>query len=137
MRRAATPCGWYAAPAPAAVHQYLLPAGRSAANLLATFAAVNRWDRQTDRQSDARPFHRRYFAYYAGNVDYRAHTPWQYLAVSSRQPNRVVVARRLNRFRFRRKWIDATVDGRLSSPLSAALRRRLAVCGHVAQPGRG
>jgi len=33
---------------PAAVDRYFLPAGRSAANLPAAIAAVNRWDRQAD-----------------------------------------------------------------------------------------
>jgi len=39
------------ASAAAAVDQYLLPAGRSAANPPATAAAVDRWDRQTDGRS--------------------------------------------------------------------------------------
>jgi len=35
-----------------------LPAGRSAANPPAAVAAVNRWDRLVDRQTDDRPLHR-------------------------------------------------------------------------------
>ena len=40
-------CCW--APAPAAVDRYLLPAGRSAANPPHVAAAVNRWDRRSNR----------------------------------------------------------------------------------------
>jgi len=42
---------WYAAPAPAAVDLYLLPAGRSAANQPPAAAAVDLWDRRTDGQT--------------------------------------------------------------------------------------
>jgi len=42
-----------------------LPAGHSAANLLATIAAVNQWDRQTD----TRLLHRPCSAYYAGSIN--------------------------------------------------------------------
>jgi len=41
-------CSWYAAPVPAAIDRYLLPAGCSAANPPTAAAAVDRWDRQTD-----------------------------------------------------------------------------------------
>jgi len=40
-------CCW--APAHAAIDRYFLPTGRSAANPPAAVAAVNRWDRRTDR----------------------------------------------------------------------------------------
>jgi len=53
-------------PAPASVDQYLLPAGRSA-NLPDATAAVERWERQrdgqTDERTDTRPFHRPSSAY--------------------------------------------------------------------------
>jgi len=42
-------CCW--APAPAAVNQYLLSTRRSAANPPHAAAAVDRWDRQTDRRT--------------------------------------------------------------------------------------
>ena len=45
-----------AAPAPAAVDRYLLPARHSAANPPATVAAVERWDRQMDGRTDARTY---------------------------------------------------------------------------------
>ena len=44
-----------AASRPAAVGRYFLLAGRSAANPPAVAAAVDRWYRQTDGQTDARP----------------------------------------------------------------------------------
>jgi len=57
------------APAPA-IDRYLLPAGRAAANPPAAVAAVDRWDGQTGRgQTDNRPFHRPYSAFYAGSVN--------------------------------------------------------------------
>jgi len=40
--------------APAAIDRYLLPAGHSAANPPAAVAAVDRWGRQRDRQTDGR-----------------------------------------------------------------------------------
>ena len=49
----------------AAINQYLLSAGRSAANPPQAAAAVDRWVRQTD----AWPFHRPCSAYYADSVD--------------------------------------------------------------------
>jgi len=45
------PCCWQPAPA---IGRYLLPARRSAANPLHAAAAVDRWDRQTDRHTDKR-----------------------------------------------------------------------------------
>jgi len=55
LRRSAAEraCRWYAsaAPAPAAVDRYLLPAERSAANPPAITVAAGRWDRQTDGRS--------------------------------------------------------------------------------------
>ena len=48
--------------ASAAVDRYFLPAGHSAA------AAVDRRDRQTDGQTDVRPFHRTNSAYIGGSV---------------------------------------------------------------------
>ena len=54
--------------APTAVDRYLLPAGHSAANLPTAVAAVDRRDRQTDGQTDARPLHRPCSAYYAVSV---------------------------------------------------------------------
>jgi len=48
---------WYAAPAPAVIDRYLLPAGRSAANQPHAAAAVDRWDRQTDGRTDTGPLH--------------------------------------------------------------------------------
>jgi len=53
---------------PAAINRYLLHAGRSAANPAAT-AAVNRWDRQMDGRTDARPLHRPCSTYYAGSIN--------------------------------------------------------------------
>jgi len=50
------------------IDRYILPSERSAANLSTAVAAVDRWDRPTDRQTDARPFHRPCSAYYAGSV---------------------------------------------------------------------
>jgi len=50
--------GIYAAPVPAAVDGYILPA----ANPLATAAAVDGWDRQTDGQTDGST------VFYAGSV---------------------------------------------------------------------
>ena len=48
-----------------AIDQYLLAAGRSAANSHHAAAAVDRCDRRTDRQTGAQPFHKPSFAYYA------------------------------------------------------------------------
>jgi len=45
----------YAAPAPAAIDRYLLPAGRLAANPSASGTAVDRWDIQADRLADGHP----------------------------------------------------------------------------------
>ena len=42
----------------AAVNRYLLPAGPTAANAPHAAAAVDSWDRQTDRQTDGRTPHR-------------------------------------------------------------------------------
>ena len=51
------------AAAPAAVDRYVLRAERSAAKPPPhAAAAVERWDRQTDRQTDARPLHKSCFA---------------------------------------------------------------------------
>ena len=54
--------------APTAVDRYLLPAGRSAANPPAAVAAVDRWDRRTDGETDTRPLHRPCCACCAGSV---------------------------------------------------------------------
>jgi len=59
----------YAAPAPAAVDRYILPAGRSAANPPHAAAAVDRTDRQTDGRTDTRPLHRPRTAHYADSVN--------------------------------------------------------------------
>jgi len=42
--------------APAAIDQYLLPTGRSAANPPVAVAAVDRWDRRTDGRMAARRY---------------------------------------------------------------------------------
>jgi len=56
--------------APAAVDLYLLLTGeRSAANPPASVAAVDRWDRHTDRRTDARPLRRLCSAYFADGVN--------------------------------------------------------------------
>ena len=52
-------------PAPAAVDRHLLPARRSAANPPHAAQAVERWDREADGRTDARPLHRPCSAYYA------------------------------------------------------------------------
>jgi len=54
--------------ASAAVDRYFLPAGHSAANPPHAAAAVDRRDRQTDGQTDVRPFHRTNSAYIGGSV---------------------------------------------------------------------
>ena len=49
--------------APAAIHQYFLHTGHSAANLLVTIAAVTRWDSPT-----VQLLHRPCFIYYVGSI---------------------------------------------------------------------
>jgi len=62
--------------APAAVDRYLLPAGRSAANLRSAVAAVDRWNRQTyartpDRYIDPIDVKKRFLTFfYFGHVFY-------------------------------------------------------------------
>jgi len=60
-------CCW--ALAPVAVDRHVLPSGRSAANPPHAATAVERWDRQTDGRTDARPLHRPCSAYYADSVN--------------------------------------------------------------------
>ena len=69
--------------APVAVDRYLLPAGRPAANPPHAAAAVDRWDRQTDRRTHTG--HR--IAYYCANgVDNRRCGECQLLGSETPRP---------------------------------------------------
>ena len=62
------PCRGAGRPAFAAVHRYLLPGRRSAANPPYTAAAVEWWNRRTDGQMDPRPLRRSCYIYYASSA---------------------------------------------------------------------
>jgi len=62
------PCRGAGRPAFAAVHRYLLPGRRSAANPPYTAAAVECWNRRTDGQMDPRPLRRSCYIYYASSA---------------------------------------------------------------------